>query len=67
MKIYAHSSEYFIRIVDDIDDEIIREFLQNKNSYIAAIQPFIDIKGPENEYYDVVDFLSSNRIYFQTY
>lgn len=67
MKIYASTSDYFIRIVDDIDDEMIREFLQDKNSYIAALQPFIDIKGPDDEYYDVVDFLSSNRIYFQTY
>lgn len=68
MKILATSSNtYYIRILDNVDEDLIRSFLECKKSYVAVMSPFIEIEGPDNECDEVVDFLYDNDIRFRIF
>ena len=69
MKILAYNnkSSYYIRIVDNVDEGLISDFLRTKSSYIAAYNPFIEIQGPDSECDEVMDFLYDNGLDFRVY
>lgn len=67
MKIFASSSNYLIRIVDNADEDEIRDYLQYKSSYISALSPFIEISGPDSECDDVMLFLDDLGLRYKVY
>lgn len=67
MKILASSSDYLIRIVDNANEDEIRNYLRYKSSYISALSPFIEISGPDSECDDVMLFLDDLGLCYKVY